>query len=702
MSEISHNSSVVIWVVTSQEALWRDAAEELRSICASVVAVHWDELTADREARPDLLLLDLRGGFDPEKDMDPLGAPNLLHVPRLLLCDDEAAVDAALVGADGDEAIAVSDGAIPWHRVAVRTTRLVALAAELRALRAERDLAVCARELAGAAVWIVDPDRGVVECSMEIADKLGNRQTLWERNAWPGLLGRISPGASRQLTLGVEAVLKYGGVRVVEHVARGASGEDRILLHRIRRLEDGSRTVVGAMIDVTDERESFRRLQKLAHFDGLTGLVTRQHFLAKLSETVALATSESSLSILYLDLDGLKRVNDQLGHRGGDLLLRYAAGRLRNVVREAPEVPNRVRESERPILGRLGGDEFAVILPGIDRGCAERISERIVEAFREPFEVMSARVVATTSVGVATAPLDTCIPDELVRYADAAMYEAKGRGGDCWDPYHASLAETRNRHREVRERLQGAIENGELELHYQPRIRLRDGRVVGVEALMRWNSKELGKVSPAEFIPLAEEAGLIGALGSLALDQACRDVHRFDDAGVDPIRISVNVSGTQLMEPSYGANLFCALQESGVDPSRIEIEVTESVALFGLDRVATLLREVRSAGVHVALDDFGTGYSSLGVLLELPLDFLKLDQSVVRDLHTNPDAASVVRAMIVMGHSLGLSVVAEGVTEPAQESLLRELDCDEVQGFLFSPALPVQELIEFTRRRKAS
>ena len=700
MSEPSHNLSAVVWVVTAREALWREAAEALAPIGASVVAVHWDELTADRDARPDLLLLDLRGGLDPEKDTAPLEAADLLRVPRLLLCDDEPAVDTVLAGADRDDAIAAIDGVISWRRVGLQVMRMLARVAEFNALRAERDLAVCARELSGAAVWVVDPDRGLVECSAEIAAELDDRQTPWERSAWPELLGRISSGASRQLTLAVEMIAKQGGTRAVEHSVRGPSGEDRILLHRIRRLDDGSRTVVGAMIDVTEERESFRSLQKLAHFDGLTGLVTRHHFLAKLSEAVGSATAEAPLSILYIDLDGLKAVNDRMGHRGGDLLLRYAAGRLRNAVRDAPELPDRVREAERPILGRLGGDEFSVILPGIDRCRAERMSARIVEAFREPFEVMGARVVATTSVGVAEAPLDTRIPDELVRYSDAAMYEAKRQGGDRCHLYHASLAETRNRHREVRERLRGAIENGELEVHYQPRICLRNGRVVSAEALMRWNSLDLGRVSPSEFIPLAEEAGLIGALGELALDQACRDVRRFDEAGLDPIRISVNVSGIQLMEPNYGPNLFCALQESGVDPSRIELEVTESVALYGLDRVATLLREVRTTGIHVALDDFGTGYSSLGVLLELPLDCLKLDQSVVRDLHTNPDAASVVRAMIVMGHSLGLSVVAEGVSEPSQEHMLRELDCDEVQGFLFSPALCADELIEFTRRRR--
>ncbi|MCP5069187.1 MAG: EAL domain-containing protein, partial [bacterium] len=667
MNEPSRNASKVVWMISSREAVWREATQELASIGAVVVAVHWDELDADRGARPDLLLLDLRGGLDPEKERAPLQAPDLVRVPRLMFCDDETVADTVLAGVDWYEAIATVDGAIPWPRVVLRARRMLTQAAEREVLRTERDLAVCARELSGAAVWSVNPDRGLVECSPEIAHELDDPRPNWDRNAWPELLSRVSPGASRQLTLAVEAIAKNGGTREFEHAVRGSVGDNRILLHRMRRLEDGSRTVVGAMTDVTEERESFRRLQKLAHFDGLTGLGTRQHFLSSLTEIVSAASPDAPLSLLYVDLDGLKAINDRMGHRGGDLLLRYAAGRLRGAIRDAPEMPDRVSQAARPVFGRLGGDEFCIVLPQIEVASAESISRRIVEAFRQPFDVMGTHVSATASVGLVASPTDSSIPDELVRYADSAMYEAKRRGGDRYHVYQSSLAKSRDRHQELRDRLCDALEQGEIEVHYQPRIQVRNGCVAGAEALMRWNSPEFGRVSPSEFIPLAEEAGLIGELGNFVLDQACRDVRRFDDEGIDPIRISVNVSGVQLMEPDYGANLFSALQESGADPSRIEIEVTESVALFGLDRVATLLREVRTTGVHVALDDFGTGYSSLGVLLDLPLDCLKLDQSVIRDLHTNPDATSVIRAMIVMGHSLGLSVVAEGVTEPSQE-----------------------------------
>jgi predicted signal transduction protein with EAL and GGDEF domain len=353
------------------------------------------------------------------------------------------------------------------------------------------------------------------------------------------------------------------------------------------------------------------------------------------------------------------------------------------------------------VLGRLGGDEFIASLPGLDRGAASRVAEALVEAFREPFQVSGKRINATVSVGVAVAPHDAGIADELVRHADAAMYEAKRRGGDCRDVYRGELDRHHSRRREVRERLRHALVAGELEMHYQPRIQLRSGRLVGIEALMRWESPELGRVSPAEFVPIAEETGLIDRLGSFAIEQACHDLRRLDQAGLTDLRVSVNVSGAQLMEQGYGSKLFSAIQAAEAEPSRIELEVTESVALYGLQDVAGLLREVRNAGLYVSLDDFGTGYSSLSVLLDLPLDCLKLDQSLVRDLHMNPDAASVVRAMILLAHSLGLTVVAEGVTEEAQEQLLRELDCDEVQGFRFAPALPLPKLIEFASQGKS-
>ncbi len=692
-------SSPVVWVVSADETLWREAATALEALDAATVTFHWEELGAGRPARPDLLLLDVRGGVDPEKHREPLPAEGRYRAPRLLLCDEEEAAEEGLVAFPHDDVVAAPGGAVPWPRVCLRARRLLARAAELAALRTERDTAVCARELAGAASWSVDPDSGWVECSEEIASALDDAGPWRQGPEWERLLALLSPGARRHLTDTIGDVVRKGGTRVVEHAVRGPSGGTRTLLHRVRRLEEGSRRVVGAMLDVTDERESFRQLQKLAHFDALTGLVTRHHFLSRLSEALTQTGADAPLGLLYVDLDGLKNVNDRMGHRGGDLLLRYAAARLRRAVRDAPEVPNRVLEAERPILGRLGGDEFAVFLPGLDRDQAVSVAIRVVDSFREVFEVMGGRVAATASVGVAAAPGDAEAADELIRHADAAMYEAKNQGGDRSHLYEPSLARSRNRRRELRDHLRAAIERGELGVRYQPRVQLRSGRVAGAEALMRWTSPELGRVSPAEFIPVAEEAGLIGALGDLALEQACRDVHRFDEAGLDAIRLSVNVSGAQLMEPDYGPNLFCALQESGVDPSRIELEVTESVALFGLDSVAALLREVRTAGVHVALDDFGTGYSSLGVLLDLPLDCLKLDQSVIRDLHMNPDAASVVRAMIVMGHSLGLSVVGEGVSEPSQERLLRELDCDEMQGFLVAPAIAAEELIDLVRRR---
>ncbi|MAE95174.1 MAG: hypothetical protein CL910_10990 [Deltaproteobacteria bacterium] len=700
-ADMEESQPLTVWVLTVQEALWPEAADALGMAGYATVAAHWDDLAELEASRPDLVLVDLRDDEEPEKMLGQLDDhPGAARAPRLVLASSASQADALEIGLDPPtDFVLAQEVSLPWDAIRARLRRLLGLQLRAREVRHEWELADCARELTGAAAWSLDPEQGTYTCSAEIARQLDHRAD-WPEEQWSELLDHLPVEARADMRRAVTRIAEKGGTASFEHAIEVPGGERRVLLHRLRRLAGEGSALVGAVLDVTEERESFHRLQQLAHFDSLTGLMTRYHFLTHLAKALADETVHS-LAILFLDLDGLKRVNDSLGHRGGDVLLRQTAERLRAVLRAAPELPNLATESERPVLGRLGGDEFIASLPGLDRGAASRVAEALVEAFREPFQVSGKRINATVSVGVAVAPHDAGIADELVRHADAAMYEAKRRGGDCRDVYRGELDRHHSRRREVRERLRHALVAGELEMHYQPRIQLRSGRLVGIEALMRWESPELGRVSPAEFVPIAEETGLIDRLGSFAIEQACHDLRRLDQAGLTDLRVSVNVSGAQLMEQGYGSKLFSAIQAAEAEPSRIELEVTESVALYGLQDVAGLLREVRNAGLYVSLDDFGTGYSSLSVLLDLPLDCLKLDQSLVRDLHMNPDAASVVRAMILLAHSLGLTVVAEGVTEEAQEQLLRELDCDEVQGFRFAPALPLPKLIEFASQGKS-
>ncbi len=695
--------SPVVWVISAREGLWTEVAEALAESGHTTVAVHADELCETQGPRPDVVLVELAEGESSTKFLEPLEVHAVAcQAPRLFLAAEVGQVDGHPADLDPlTDFLVAEPGALDPGLLRVRATRLLAMhRAELERGR-QLLLAESARELAGASSWSLEPETGEFRCSWEIGSVLENR-SLWGRDELPGLASRLPPEDRRQLSDAVTKVAREGGQGTLEHRVVRAPGDARYLLQRFRRIGTPTGTVVGVVLDVTEERQSVHRLQQLAHFDSLTGLVTRHQFLTKLAETLEAAGQNSPVSLLYLDLDGLKRVNDTLGHRAGDILLRQTSDRLRKAVRESEAIGAAVADGERPILGRMGGDEFTVLLPGVSPADARTVANGLVEAFRPPFEISGKRVTATVSVGLAASPTDGSKADELVRHADAAMYESKGSGGDKIEVYRPELDRSRSRRREVLERLKEAVRNRGLELHYQPRIELRTGRLVGAEALMRWNCEELGRVSPAEFIPIAEESGLIEEIGHFAIEQACSDIRLLDQAGLDDVRISVNVSGAQLMEEGYGFKLFSALQTAGTPPERIELEVTESVALFGLDRVAGLIREIRSTGMYVALDDFGTGYSSLGVLVDLQVDCMKLDQSLIRDMHMNPDAASVIRAMIVMAHSLGIGVVAEGVTEEAQEILLREVDCDEVQGFRFAPALTLSDLLTYARERNGT
>ncbi len=695
----------VLWVVSAREGLWSEAADALGGSDFTTVAVHSDELRETEAPTPAAILIELPDGEQPSKVLTDLDRnPASAEAPRLIAASSTGQADAIDAAPDRvTDFLVVGAEGISWPEVRTRLRLLVAAQHSRREMAADADWARAAADLSGEGSWSLDTETQTFRVSPALAQPFEGRDR-WRLQDVDIVLESIPESARRELMQTAGRIIRDGGTATYEHRVTRGPDQSTYWLHRIRRTGGPGSPVVGVLLDVTDERLSVHRLKQLAHFDSLTGLVTRHHFLTQLADALERsAQEEGTVSLLYLDLDGLKRVNDSLGHRAGDLLLRQTAERVRRTVRESPEVPSCADDSERPILGRMGGDEFIVMFPELDADAAGRVGEALVEAFTEPFEVSGKRVSATASIGLAASiGGGRAEADELVRHSDAAMYEAKSRGGNRTEVYRSELDRHHSRRREVRERLKEAIQEERLELHYQPRIELRTGRLVGAEALMRWNCPHLGRVAPSEFIPISEETGLIEPIGQFAIDRACQDIHALDAAGFDDLRISVNVSGAQMMEEDYGTRLFSSLQAAGTHPSRIELEVTESVALFGTEQVVNLLREIRSTGMYVSLDDFGTGYSSLGVLLDLPIDCMKLDQSLVREMHMNPDAASVIRAMILMAHGLGLSVVAEGVTEESQENLLRDLDCDEIQGFRIAPALPLAEFLEFARARRGS
>ncbi len=454
---------------------------------------------------------------------------------------------------------------------------------------------------------------------------------------------------------------------------------------------DGAGSLIeGTVIDITDRKRAEEQVKHLAFHDALTGLPNRLLLNDRL--TIALAQSHRSrqkLAILYLDIDRFKVINDSLGHTIGDELLRRVAERLRACVREGDTV------------ARLGGDEFVILVSRISSdGDAATVAQKILAAVRLPFGVEQRDYFLTTSVGVSLYPNDGVDGETLLQNADTAMYRAKEQGRDNFQLYAPAMNARAADRLSLENRLRKALQNDELLLHYQPIVDLRNGRVRGAEALLRWQHPERGLLPPAEFISLAEVSGLISPIGRWVLETACKQARDWQILGNPRFTVSVNLSPRQFLQTDLVSQVAAALSSSGLDAGSLDLEITESNAMENAEVTVNTLWELRRLGVGISMDDFGTGYSSLNYLKRFPIDRVKLDRSFVRDVVTNPEDAAIVRAVISMAHTLRLVVAAEGVENEDQLAFLRDHRCDEMQGFLFSPPVEPLEFQKLLTRRQ--
>jgi len=506
----------------------------------------------------------------------------------------------------------------------------------------------------------------------------------------------------------VSEALAAGGGFAIQHRIVMPSGHVRYAELRgelIRGHDDSDSRVTGTIQDVTEQVESERRIRHLANFDGLTGLANRRYFNEQLDKEIAAARENGSLlALLYIDLDRFKRINDSLGHSVGDRVLQTVAARLSEYVRRNDTVARLEVEEPQPsdletAVSRLGGDEFSILLPRIrEPGVVGDIAARLIAEVTSPICVDEYELTVTASIGIAVFPNDASHSDSLLRFADRAMYSAKQAGRSEYRYYSPSMDAASNRRFTLERQLRGAIERDEMRLHYQPKLDIATRQVIGMEALLRWTNEELGSVSPAEFIPVCEETGLIVPIGEWVLRTACRQNKAWQDAGFEPICVAVNASIVQFQRQNLGSTIAAVLQETGLEPNCLEVEITESVMLNDAEAIAVVLRDLRHMGVRIALDDFGTGYSSLSFIANFPLDSLKMDRAFVRDADSDSATGTIAKAVITMAQGLGLKVVAEGVDLEAQAVFLREHGCDEMQGFLFSGPVPADEFEQFLRR----
>ena len=468
---------------------------------------------------------------------------------------------------------------------------------------------------------------------------------------------------------------------------------------------DGTAQFIVIVRDITDRKLTQERLSFLANFDSLTGLPNRVLFRDRLEQAMARARrSGEPMALMFLDLDHFKVINDSLGHEVGDQLLRHVAELLKGCLRSVDSVA-RAKGGETFTVSRLGGDEFTVIAEHL--GSAEdaaHIARRILDALEAPIQMFEHELHVSASIGISMYPSD-CIDnasdqDSLVRHADMAMYRAKAMGRGTFSFFSAELSAEVAARLVLESQLRRALERQEFVLHYQPKASLETGRITGVEALIRWHAPGRGLVPPDRFIRVLEDSGLILPVGAWAIRTACAEMAIWDRAGLPPISLAVNLSARQFRQPYLARFIEDALREAGIHPQRLEVELTESLLMEDNEATRGVLAALAAMGVRVAMDDFGTGHSSLSYLKRFDIDTLKIDRSFVSELPHDPEDKAIATAIVAMGHSLHMKVVAEGVETPAQAACLRELGCDEMQGYLLSRPLHPAALLAWMAQRR--
>ncbi len=465
----------------------------------------------------------------------------------------------------------------------------------------------------------------------------------------------------------------------------------------LRMIPDAATPMMTAVLtDITVRKRYEEQLVYMANHDTLTNLPNRSMLESSLSKALdkhkeASSTRHGATAVLFIDLDRFKVINDSLGHDVGDLLLKAVAGRLQKVI------------GRQEIVGRLGGDEFLIIIPDLkETQDAAILSQAVLDALAPAFDIKGRVLFVSPSIGIALYPSDGEDFPALMRNADTAMYSAKSGGGGTYHFFTKTMNESAMARLVIENDLREALAQNQFELHYQPKVDLRTNRISGLEALIRWKQPGRGYISPMQFIPVAEETGLIGKIGEWVIGEVCRQIAEWDAQSVLPLPIAINLSPRQLIEGRITETISRILTDTGTPAARIVLEVTETVMMQEIKKSAAILEELRHLGLQIAVDDFGTGYSSLAYLKRLPINSIKIDRSFVRDVTIDTDDAAITRTIIVMGHNLGLKVIAEGVETKEQMAFLRESECDEVQGFLIATPQPPQEIVKHILRLSAN
>ncbi|KVZ38657.1 EAL domain-containing protein [Burkholderia ubonensis] len=635
--------------------------------------------------RPDLVLLDVEmpggDGFDCCRRLRTL--PEGRRVPIVMLTGNDD--DASIANAFDAGATDFVSKPMRWKLLGYRIRYLLRAAAALERLAAAETSLTHAQALAHVGNWAYQAGRADGYWSPELYRILGldagRTPPTFER-----LLQAVPADEQPLLSQSFTSLRTEGAAFSLEHRLIHADGTERHVLHQAEAGRDLNHAIIlrGIVQDVTERKAQQGRIEYLANHDALTGLPNRNLLSDRMEQAMSQARRTGQLvAVMVLDLDRFKHVNDNFGHSVGDGLLRAVAARLKAAVRDGDTV------------ARLGGDEFVVMLVNLSTPAdADAIGRKILGTFAAPFAFDGHDLHVTTSVGISLCPVDGADTETLLRTADAALYCAKERGRNCYSFYTRELGARVEERAELENALHQAVENGELELYYQPKVDLKTGQISGVEALIRWRRPGVGVIPPDRFIPIAEETGLIVPIGEWVLRTACAQAVAWQQAGHPPIPVAVNLSARQFRQQDVARMVRATLDETGLAPAWLELELTESVLMQDRRAIAHALRELKALGVVLSLDDFGTGYSSLSYLKDLPIDVVKIDKSFLSDVTTSAEGASLTRSIIAMAESLNMETVAEGVETEAQLSFLNRHRCHAMQGYYFSHPVTGAEIAD--------
>lgn len=553
------------------------------------------------------------------------------------------------------------------------------------------------QELAKLGNWEINLSTNTFHCSLEACRLLGlnpDRKISYKDFLAP-VVARQRGGINEKINCAIQTNKPFN----INYQVLLSDGVLRHILNRGEIIfnDDGmAERMLGAIQDVTQLKIAEEEIRLLAFYDGLTGLANRTLFMDRLNHEIASADRNNTVfALLFLDLDQFKRINDTYGHNIGDLLLKNVSNTLQKEIRASDTATRPADMDSDTMIARFGGDEFIILLSGIDAPeNAAIVARRIISKIPASYSLQGHQISVTTSIGISVFPTDGTEAETLLKHADTAMYHAKDSGRNNYQFFTESLNVAVTERFSIEKDLKQAIENQEFILYYQPKIELSSRKIVGAEALIRWLHPQKGMIAPDKFIPVAEDTGIVIDINKWVIQEACKQSKKWQRTDSDPVKISVNLSGYQLANQNIIQVIKDALQESDLSAKNLEIEITENVLMQDTKDTVWILNQIKDLSLKIALDDFGTGYSSLSYLTSFPVDVLKIDRSFVMGSTMSPKNLVIIKAIIAMGHSLGMKIVAEGIETKKQLEVITSYGADEGQGFYFSPPVPQDE---FTR-----